>query len=79
MRQVMLTTTDNPYDPYIQFDDWFAFDRQMGYFTCEYLGRLAYISPDLSAAEQQIAVETAIDSIIENDIFGIYKKVVKYT
>jgi hypothetical protein len=27
MQQSMLTTTDNPYDPFTQFDDWNALTR----------------------------------------------------
>lgn len=73
----MLTTTDNPYDPFTQFNDWFAFDRQKGYNTCEYLGKLAYTSPDLSALDQQLSIEIAIDSIVELNLTGLYKKVVR--
>lgn len=77
MRQTMLTTTDNPYDPFTQYDLWYAFDKQKGYDTCEYLSSLAYTSPELSAIEQQIAIETAIDEIVEFNVLGIYKKIVK--
>lgn len=77
MRQVALTTEDNPYDPFVQFDDWFAFDQQKGYNTCEYLGRMAYTSPDLSAVDQLLSVESAIDEIVRLNALGIYKKVVR--
>lgn len=77
MRHVMLTTIDNPYDPFTQYDLWYAFDTQKGYNCCEYLGRLAYTSTELSAIDQQIAVETAIDAIVELNVLGVYKKVVK--
>ena len=30
MRQVRLTTFDNPYDPFDQFSDWFNFDIEIG-------------------------------------------------
>ena len=73
----MLTTEDNPYDPFVQFDDWFAFDRQKGYNTCEYLGALSYTSPELSAVDQQLSVEEAIDSIIDFGLLPNYKKVVR--
>ena len=42
MDAVMLTTIDNPYDPFSQFDDWLAFDEGKGYFTCEYLARMVF-------------------------------------
>ena len=37
----MLTTVDNPFDPFEQFTSWFMFDEEKGYHTCSYLGRIA--------------------------------------
>ena len=31
----MLTTVDNPYDPYTQYDEWLSYDEQAGYNTNE--------------------------------------------
>lgn len=75
----MLTTTDNPFDPFDQFDDWLSFDMQKGYNTCSYLARIAQTSPEMSVDEQREAIETAIDEILELNVLGIYKKVVKVT
>ena len=75
MSQTMLTTTDNPFDPFTQFDDWYAFDTQKGYNTCAYLARIAKVSNDLSPADYEIAVESAIDEICDLNLLGIYKKV----
>lgn len=71
----MLTTIDNPYNPLTQFDEWYAWDEQMGYHTTEYLGRIVRTSKDLSDADYNLAVEQAIDEIVELNILGIYKKV----
>lgn len=76
MRVVALTTSDNPYNPITQFDEWRAFDEQKGYFSCEYLARIAKSSDDLSPLDQAIAVEEAIDEIVELNVLGIYKKIV---
>ena len=40
----MLTTVDNPFDPFEQFTSWFMFDEEKGYHTCSYLGRIARTS-----------------------------------
>lgn len=77
MRVAMVTTTDNPYDPITQFDDWYAFDELQGYGTLSYLGRIAKTSQDLSAVDQAIAVEEAVDEIVKMNVLGIYKKVVR--
>ena len=73
----MLTTFDNPFDPFEQFTSWFLFDVEKGYNTCSYLARIANISNDLSQTEIDEEVERAIDEIIEYDFLNIYKKVTR--
>lgn len=70
----MLTTIDNPFDPFTQFDEWYQFDEQKGYHSCSYLARIAKTSSALSDSDYALAVSTAIDEIIALDPFGIYKK-----
>lgn len=77
MKTVMLTTTDNPYNPFDDYDNWYAFDFQMGYHTPEYLARVVVTSSELSEADQALAIEEAIDSIVTLNVLGIYKKVTK--
>ena len=71
----MLTTTDNPYNPFTQFDEWNAFDEAKGYYTCNYLARVANVSESLSAEEYDTEINDAIDEIVKLNILGIYIKV----
>lgn len=71
----MLTTVDNPYDPFSQFDEWLAYDHQKGYFTNEYLARVAYPIHSLGDIVYQESIEQAIDDILEHDYGNIYKRV----
>jgi hypothetical protein len=71
----MLTTVDNPYSPFTQFDEWLQFDESSGYFTTQYLARLTLSSGDLSDADQSIAIEQAIDEAVYENINGKYRKV----
>ena len=73
----MITTIDNPYDPFEQFTSWFLFDEEKGYHTCAYLGRIARTSDQLSDKENELETERAIDEIIKYDFRNIYKKVTK--
>lgn len=73
----MLTTFDNPYDPFEQFDSWWLFDESKGYCTCSYLGRIAKTSDELSEKENAIEINNAVDEIIRLDFRNIYKKVSK--
>lgn len=77
--EAMITTVDNPFDPFDQFDDWFRYDEEKGYHTCSYLGRIAKTSDEMSDEEFSNAVEQAIDQIIKYDFMNIYKKVKKET
>ena len=68
----MLTTFDNPYNPFDEFTSWFMFDED---HSCAYLGRIAKTSEQLSDEENAQEIERAIDEIIKYDFQNIYKKV----
>ena len=72
----MLTTVDNPYNPFEQFALWWLFDKDQGYNTYEYLARTVNLSDDLTEKEIDEEVERAIDEIIAFDPLNIYKKVI---
>ena len=75
MEGVMLTTIDNPFDPFTQWDEWKRYDEDMKYFSCNYLARIAKTSDDLSEADYEKAIEDAIDEIVSLNINGMYRKV----
>jgi hypothetical protein len=74
-QDVMLTTVDNPYDPFTQFDDWYNWDTTNGYNTCAYLARVALTSDSLSELDNSLAIVQAMDDIIAEHNFGTFKKV----
>ena len=75
--EVMLTTFDNPFDPFDEFVPWFMFDIEKGYYTCSKLARIARFSEEFSTKEDKEETERAIDEIIDNDFLNIYKKVTR--
>lgn len=74
MMPCALTTIDNPYSPFEQFKEWFAFDIEKGYNSCAYLARIARTSHQLSDEENSREIERAIDEILKYDFRGIYVK-----
>ena len=72
-----LTTIDNPFDPFTQFDKWFAYDEAHGYGCCSYLARIMKTSDNFSLEDQLKEKERAIDEIVALNINGMYKKVVR--
>ena len=73
-----LSTIDNPFNPATQFDDWYAFDVQKGYNTCALLNRVVESEHEsfdkLSYYEQSLVLSDVIDSIVNEDLLGIYMK-----
>lgn len=75
MNNCALTTFDNPFNPFENFDEWFAFDIQHGYNTCGKLMRIANIENNMSEVEYNNEIERAIDEIIKYDFVELYRKV----
>lgn len=71
----MLTTVDNPFNPFTDYDEWYAYDEAQGYHTPALLARIVLTSDELSEADQDLAIEYGIDEIVQENILGIYKKV----
>lgn len=74
MAKCALTTHDNPYDPFDQFDQWYNFDQDKGYCSCSYLARIARTSDQMTDEENDQEIERAIDEIIKYDYKNIYEK-----
>lgn len=77
MAECMLTTVDNPYNPFTQFDEWYRFDQDKGYGTDSYLARIAIVDDQMPETVYDEEVERAIDEICGYNFLGIYKKVTK--
>ena len=74
MTQYALTTIDNPYDPFENFDEWFAFDVEKGYYSCSRLMRIAKLQDNFSEVETNNEIARAIDEIIKYDFTDMYQK-----
>lgn len=75
----MLTTKDNPYSPFDQFDLWQMYDIEKGYQTCERLGKIIQIEEDMSDQEKEEAMDRAIDEIVKYDPLGIFVRATEHS
>ena len=75
----MLTTLDNPFNPFIQFSDWKRFDEDHNYHTCALLDRLTFTSNNLSDEENTELLNVQIQDIIDDDETANLMKVRKDT
>ena len=71
----MLTTVDNPFDPFTQWQEWFAWDEAAGYHTCSLLARVAVVNEELSDLELRLELQDAIDEIVRENVSGVHRKV----
>ena len=70
----MLTTFDNPFNPFVDFVSWYMYDCEMGHNTCSRLARLADLNSEMTEKEANEEKERAMDFIIEDDLEGIFFK-----
>ena len=80
--EVMLTTTDNPYNPFDNFEQWYMFDemraRQENRPTCcGYLARVDASSSEVSDAELRQTMNDIIDEIVELNLSGKFRKITR--
>lgn len=73
--EFMLTTIDNPFNPFEDFNQWFLYDVEKGYNSSSRLARIVNLTEDMSEAEINAEIERAIDEIIYYDFLGIYMKI----
>lgn len=82
-RVVAITTTDNPYNPITQYDEWERFDSvEHDYCTSSYLARIAHTTHEYGDAMYMEDIEAAIDEIVRYNLISMqypdvsYKKIV---
>jgi hypothetical protein len=75
MKAVMLSTIDNPFNPFTQWDEWKRYDEDKKHFSCSLLDRIATTSYEQTEEDYNKALEDAIDEILKYNVNGLYTKV----
>ena len=78
-REAMLTTVDNPFNPFTQWNDWLRYDRDQGYYTNEYLARVAQTDDLLSNEQNEEAIRVAMEEIVNENPTRLWVVVYKDT
>lgn len=78
MKDVAITTIDNPYNPFTEFNDWWSYDVQHGYMTCERLASITTLSDALSDEENNQTISDSIDELIKTGAIAKDGKLVEY-
>lgn len=77
-KDVLLTTVDNPYDPFTDWDQWYFFDIMAGYNTCNRLASITSVSDNLSDEENQLFLEDAMNQLIKTGCISKQGELVEY-
>lgn len=73
-KKIWVTTVDNPYDPWTQWNKWYRFDEKAGYHTCARLASMAAASNELSDAEYEDCIDSAINRLLSwYDPYEVYR------
>lgn len=75
MKRAMLSTIDNPFNPFTQYDEWLAWDRRAGYNSIEFLARISNSAWEMSEEDVQLTAEEAIDEVVKENVLGMWIKV----
>lgn len=71
-RKVFVTTFDNPFNYFNDFENWFAWDKKMGWNTCGIMADLTGNISNLSPEETATVIEGACKRLVSVDILGIW-------
>lgn len=65
-KEFMLTTFDNPFNPFDDFDIWWKTDIRLGHDCCGMLAREANVSINFSDEENDKEIKRAANYICDN-------------
>lgn len=75
MADYMVTTIDNPWNPFTHYREWLSYDMQNGYFTDQWMYALTKTSNDLRDEEIQEQIDAGVTRLLELDPYGLHVKV----
>lgn len=75
MAAYLITTMDNPNNPFTNPDEWYAFDYNYGYETLRWLAHFSDTSTLMEDEDYEYEVNQACDRLLAEDPFGLYIKI----
>lgn len=66
MVEFVLSTKDNPYNPFKEWEEWYKYDMTQGYDTCGLLAKIANTSLNLSDELNNEEIERAAKEIVNS-------------
>jgi hypothetical protein len=73
--ELMLTTSDNPYNPKTDYDNWKQWDEDNGYDTESYVARVLVMQGQFDVDDEfkiNLLLEKVYHEILTNNVLGVY-------
>lgn len=77
-KELRITTSDNPYDPFTHWEQWLLFDTNAGYNTCGRLATVTFVHDSMTHIEIYEEVERGIEQLIKIGSINKQGKIVEY-
>ena len=77
-KEIRVTTVDNPYDPFDEWEKWLLFDTNKGYHTCERLASITVITDLFTDDEIYDAVEDGIEELMKTGALNKLGEIVEF-
>ena len=74
MEQHLLTTIDNPYNPFVDFSSWYMFDCEKGHNTSSRLARIMNVNSEMTQKEIDEERDRAMNLIVAYDLEDTFFK-----
>ena len=71
----MLTTTDNPFHPVTQFNEWYMYDTTKGYHSLALLARVSFTTDSIGDENTTEVIEESIEEIVRENVSGMHTSI----
>lgn len=77
-RSIALSTSDNPYNPITDYDNWERFDMEHKYYTNDYLDRVCHTTRNFGDELYLQDIEHVIDEAVKFNLISCQAEGVSY-
>lgn len=77
MADYVLTTFDNPWNPFTDFKQWLERDHDLGHYTLEKMASFCKTSPYLDDEDNEYIIDECVKEFLSLNPDGIHYKVYK--
>lgn len=78
MAESIVTTIDNPWNPFTNYDQWLNWDNRFGWKTPQWVAFFSFTSSKEDEEEYERDIDDAFNRLVEFNPYGVHVKVYDY-